>query len=633
LALAETALTKECAADDWLRVLARPQALDAFAPAALGLAAQVTGGCGAALTLRGGDGLWHRYRADGASAQVSPSAPVAPDAVRLEADGRLLGWLEPDPPALLTPDARRRLAELARVLSRASALALDDCPYTEVLLHEVVRRVSGITGDAWFPELVRTLAELLGVDAVFVAERVAGAPATVRSLAGWGRGELAAEQTCDLTGHPAAEVLAGATVYRATGLAGETVPAGCAMWASFDSFLGVPLRDPDGAVTGLLALLHHAAIPHSATATALIEVLAARASAELGRRRSEDALRASEERYRVLVEVCPDPILLHAGGRVVFVNPAAVELLGAATAQEVVGRPVVELMDDADRPIVRERIQRMLATGQREPLLEERVIRADGTRLEVEVAAAPLRYGDEPAVLVVARDISDRRLAQEHQRAALLGQLARSVAHDMNNVLQTVLTAAQMGLASDDPTFARRCLELVVSAAGDGAERVRRAQEISRAQEPPPPAAAGPAPEPPAETTPEPAGELGPAAGARRVLVVEDEASLLEMLTLMLRTLGYDVRTACDAPEAMRLFAAEPFDLVLTDYGLPGAPGTDVARQCKAQRPGTKVILATGWGAEVARGEADLVLTKPFAARQLAAAIRELLGADAPHRP
>ena len=53
----------------------------------------------------------------------------------------------------------------------------------------------------------------------------------------------------------------------------------------------------------------------------------------------------SEERFRRLVEIAPDTVLLHAGGELIFVNPAGVRLLGANSAEELVGRQVADIVD------------------------------------------------------------------------------------------------------------------------------------------------------------------------------------------------------------------------------------------------------------------------------------------------
>jgi PAS domain S-box-containing protein len=135
-------------------------------------------------------------------------------------------------------------------------------------------------------------------------------------------------------------------------------------------------------------------------------------------RRSEEALRASEARYRALVESSPDGIGIHQDGRVVFVNPAGARLLGAQNPDELVGKPAMDLLHPDYREVVRERIQRSLATGQPAPPLMEKFIRLDGTVIDVEVTAVPIMWEGRPAMQVVFRDITDRKRMEEELKAS-----------------------------------------------------------------------------------------------------------------------------------------------------------------------------------------------------------------------
>jgi PAS domain S-box-containing protein len=135
-------------------------------------------------------------------------------------------------------------------------------------------------------------------------------------------------------------------------------------------------------------------------------------------RRSEEALRASEARYRALVESSPDGIGIHQDGRVVFINPAGARLLGAQSPDELVGKPAMDLLHPDYREVVRERIQRSLATGQPAPPLMEKFIRLDGTVIDVEVTAVPIIWEGRPAMQVVFRDITERKRMEEELKAS-----------------------------------------------------------------------------------------------------------------------------------------------------------------------------------------------------------------------
>ena len=134
------------------------------------------------------------------------------------------------------------------------------------------------------------------------------------------------------------------------------------------------------------------------------------------RRGLEEKVRESEERYRQLVEVSPDAIVIHCEGKIVFVNSAGVQTLRARTTDELIGKPALEIVHPDDREMVKRRIEAVLAEGKPAPLVEERFLRLDGSVIDVEVAAVATRFQDKPAVQVVVRDITERKRAEEALR-------------------------------------------------------------------------------------------------------------------------------------------------------------------------------------------------------------------------
>jgi two-component system OmpR family response regulator len=115
-----------------------------------------------------------------------------------------------------------------------------------------------------------------------------------------------------------------------------------------------------------------------------------------------------------------------------------------------------------------------------------------------------------------------------------------------------------------------------------------------------------------------------------RLLVVEDNARLAETLTSLLRGEGHAVDVASDGEEADATLAAEAFDLVILDLGLPGMDGLDVLRRLRDRRAETAVLILTSRGALDDRVKglnlgADDYLTKPFEIEEFEARVRALL--------
>jgi two-component system response regulator RegX3 len=114
-----------------------------------------------------------------------------------------------------------------------------------------------------------------------------------------------------------------------------------------------------------------------------------------------------------------------------------------------------------------------------------------------------------------------------------------------------------------------------------------------------------------------------------RVLIVEDEESIADPLSYMLRREGFEVTVAESGPEALSSFDRTGADLVLLDLMLPGLSGTEVCRALR-QRSGVPIIILTARDSEVDKVVglelgADDYVTKPFSHRELVARIRAVL--------
>jgi signal transduction histidine kinase/ActR/RegA family two-component response regulator len=106
-----------------------------------------------------------------------------------------------------------------------------------------------------------------------------------------------------------------------------------------------------------------------------------------------------------------------------------------------------------------------------------------------------------------------------------------------------------------------------------------------------------------------------------RILCIDDEKHVLQLLTNCLSPFGHRVTTAPNGQDGLELFRAAksenaPFQAVITDLGMPGFDGRQVARAIKGESPNTPVIMLTGWGSEIREGkekisEVDVVIEKP----------------------
>jgi len=133
-------------------------------------------------------------------------------------------------------------------------------------------------------------------------------------------------------------------------------------------------------------------------------------------REAEAASNENRENFRRMVELSPDCIGVHVDGAFVYVNQAFLQLLGAQSEAEILGQSPLAFIDEAYHEQVLDRLQ-LLRAGECVPYLRQKYVRIDGSRIDVEAAALPLRYGNRDAVQIIARDISDRVRDEEELQA------------------------------------------------------------------------------------------------------------------------------------------------------------------------------------------------------------------------
>jgi PAS domain S-box-containing protein len=173
----------------------------------------------------------------------------------------------------------------------------------------------------------------------------------------------------------------------------------------------IPLRNANGEVTGIVGV--------------------GRDITE--RKTMEEALKESEQRYRNLIDLAPQTITVYVGNEIVYINDAGARLLGAESADQLIGMDVFDLVHPDFHEIVRHRLQATQQDGMHIPTVEEDLITLDGRRIQVEVTAIPTVYYGKPATQAVVNDISDRKRAEmslresEERSRTLLASLPQRV--------------------------------------------------------------------------------------------------------------------------------------------------------------------------------------------------------------
>ncbi len=113
-----------------------------------------------------------------------------------------------------------------------------------------------------------------------------------------------------------------------------------------------------------------------------------------------------------------------------------------------------------------------------------------------------------------------------------------------------------------------------------------------------------------------------------RILVVDDEPSVGDAVKMMLNFDGHDVEAINNSREALARFKADRFDLVFTDYAMPGMNGNELAAAIKAEAPGQPIVMITAYAETVPQSPSvDFVIGKPFRLQQLRDAITQVMPA------
>ncbi len=195
------------------------------------------------------------------------------------------------------------------------------------------------------------------------------------------------------------------------------------------------------------------------------------------RKRIEDALRESEEKYRNLVERAHDGIIVIQDGVMKFCNRRTAEMWGG-DIQEIVGRPYQDFVDPAEFPRLRENYERRMAGKEVPGRYDTRLMRKDGTSFPVDLNGGGIIYQGRLADLIVFRDITERKMAEEALRNVnrKLNLLSSVTRHDMLNQLMAIVGYHELARSCDNLAEVKQLVDL----AGRAAVTMRRQIEFTR---------------------------------------------------------------------------------------------------------------------------------------------------------
>ena len=134
------------------------------------------------------------------------------------------------------------------------------------------------------------------------------------------------------------------------------------------------------------------------------------------RKRMEDAIRESEERYRALIELLPSGVFVFCDGQTVYVNHMGATIMGGSDTREILQRPTFDCIHPSYHADVRDNVTRLLSGGMSVHRAERVYVKLDGTPVPVQVEAAKITWNGKPAILGIFSDITERKQVEDRVR-------------------------------------------------------------------------------------------------------------------------------------------------------------------------------------------------------------------------
>jgi len=303
-------------------------------------------------------------------------------------------------------------------------------------LHALIEGTIGTTGESFFYALVRELAQYLDVNSVLVASRNAGDNTSYRTLAYWCDNGYVMNQAISLADSPCTGV--GGFWYLETE-ASDLFPRTSLLQKNFrvSGFFAMHLQDSSGNVIGLLAGMHRKAFRPNNRQLDIIKLFAARAAAELERKRIVTGTLLEKERAQITLQSIGDGVITTGStGAIDYMNPVAETLTGWRfhQAMGMSMEAILHLEDEVSGRVIPDPVKRCL--GEKRvisPKTDNVLISRNGDRYSIQGTAAPMlnAQGSSIGAVLVFKDVSASRRMQKmmvHQAThdSLTGLVNRS---------------------------------------------------------------------------------------------------------------------------------------------------------------------------------------------------------------
>ena len=319
----------------------------------------------------------------------------------------------------------------------------------EEALRDIAQGAPAAGSVAFFRSLVKDLSNALDVEYAILAEFPGPNKTHAQTVATWAQGSFIENFSWDLSNSFSRRILSNRHP-NWTNTALQEFPDDplLSQW-EISSFIGSPLVGAAGQVIGLVVVMGKNSLSNIQVAQSIIRLFAVRAASELERKRAEEALRDSEERYRAIVENSYDLIFeTTPSGKCLYLSPNCSEVLGYQV-NELLQKNFFEFVHPDEREELSQEFERKVNSLESGEMVCRLHHHTDEWRW-FESHTRPFRTTTgNILVLIDARDITERKRAEEERLRATklesVGVLAGGIAHDFNNILTSVF--ANVGLS------------------------------------------------------------------------------------------------------------------------------------------------------------------------------------------
>lgn len=359
---------------------------------------------------------------------------------------------------------------------------------TEEVLRNIAEGVSAATGEAFFRSLVRYLADFLGQAYAIVAETSEENPGVMKTLAVYCDGAIVDNFEFDIQHSPVATVIGESGVTYPGNVQDHYPEDDLLKQLYVNSYVAIPLKQVNRRAIGALIVMDRRPLENVKLVDLMLRIFAPRAVAELERKKADQQLKHSEEKYRLLFQESKDAVFIGTPqGKFLDINPAGVELLGYRTKEDLLKFNIGEKLyvNPADREALFEELQENGHVKDFELVLRRR----GGQHITVLQTAVAVfdRLGNMVSYRGILRDITERKNLREQlaraQKLEAIGTLAGGIAHDFNNILAIILAFTELTrdeTAAEEPSHFY--LDQIVNAVKRAKELVKQILTFSRRQ-------------------------------------------------------------------------------------------------------------------------------------------------------